>query len=519
MTAGTGLAAFGDRRAGTRRGRRLALLAGVALYAFARAPQSTEPARADGETRTLSFINHHTNESGSFTFRRYGGYDAAELEKLNWFMRDWRLNEPTKMDPRLFDILWEVYRGAGSAEPIDVLSGYRSPQTNAMLRRRSRQVAEHSQHMQGKAIDAHFQDIGTGAIRDVAMRMQAGGVGFYPIGSTPWVHVDSGTVRYWPRMSRNALARLFPDSKTVFIPADGQPMAGYEEARAMIESRGAQVQTASGGGGLFGFLFGGARGGGADDDEESGGGTVIGVGRGGPPAQVAVGRGSFAAPSAYAAAPPPPAPVPAPAPVSVRAAAAPAPLLAPAATEPEIVAVAAEDAAVEKPAVEKPAVEEPAIERAPRAPLPPRRPADLFAREDAPAPPRRPAPLPQANKGDSDVIAALIERDALPGAIVKGLHKPPEAALSLAETKASPTRPSASPSPDALARAAALAAPMPPIRPRDATPDGVSAVEKTPPLPPPRPNRSLRPAASNPFGSLVVDAFASPPPAAPVPTP
>ena len=74
---------------------------------------------------------------------------------------------------------------SGSTQPIDVLSGYRSPQTNAMLRRRSRQVAEHSQHMQGKAIDAHFLDVSTARIRDIAMRMQAGGVGFYPTGMTP----------------------------------------------------------------------------------------------------------------------------------------------------------------------------------------------------------------------------------------------------------------------------------------------------------------------------------------------
>ena len=92
-----------------------------------------------------------------------GVYDQAVLDKLNWFCRDWRLNEPTKMDPHLFDIIWEVYRESGSTQPIDVLSGYRSPQTNAMLRRRSRQVAEHSMHMQGKAIDAHFVDVGTGA--------------------------------------------------------------------------------------------------------------------------------------------------------------------------------------------------------------------------------------------------------------------------------------------------------------------------------------------------------------------
>ena len=246
-------------------------------------PNSTELAVANGDTRTIILSDQHTNESGSFTFMVNGVYDQAVLDKLNWFCRDWRLNEPTKMDPHLFDIIWEVYREFGSTQPIDVLSGYRSPQTNAMLRRRSRQVAEHSQHMEGKAIDAHFLDVGTARIRDIAMRMEEGGVGFYPTGITPWVHIDSGSVRYWPRMSRDALTRLFPDGKTVFIPADGQPMPGYEQARAEIEARGGQIQTASGGlGGLFSWLFG-ARGGGADDAEEEGGqeATTAGNARGG----------------------------------------------------------------------------------------------------------------------------------------------------------------------------------------------------------------------------------------------
>jgi hypothetical protein len=94
------------------------------------------------------------------------------------------------------------------------------------------------------------------------------------------VHIDSGPVRYWPRMSRDALARLFPDGKTVFIPADGQPMPGYEQARAEIEARGGQVQVAGGGFGIFSWLFG-ARGGGADDAEEESGGEATGVARGG----------------------------------------------------------------------------------------------------------------------------------------------------------------------------------------------------------------------------------------------
>ena len=230
------------------------------------APNSTESAVANGDTRTVTFSNQHTSEEGSFTYMVNGEYDQGALDKLNWFMRDWRLNEPTKMDPHLFDIIWEVYRESGSRQPINVFSAYRSPQTNAMLRRRSRQVAEHSQHMEGKAIDAHFEDVGPGRIRDIAMRMQEGGVGFYPQGLT-WVHIDSGSVRYWPKMSREALTRLFPDGKTVFIPADGQPMPGYDLAKAEIEQRGGQIQTASGGG-LFAWLFG-ARGGGADDAEEA----------------------------------------------------------------------------------------------------------------------------------------------------------------------------------------------------------------------------------------------------------
>jgi uncharacterized protein YcbK (DUF882 family) len=204
----------------------------AALTAALLVPNSTESAVANGDTRTITLSNGHTDESGSFTYMVNGIYDSAVLDKLNWFLRDWRLNEPTKMDPHLFDIVWEVYRESGSTQPIDVLSGYRSPQTNAMLRRRSRQVAEHSAHMEGKAIDAHFVDVDTARIRDITMRMQAGGVGFYPSGLTPWVHIDSGPVRYWPRMSRDALTRLFPDGKTVFIPADGKPMPGYDQARA-----------------------------------------------------------------------------------------------------------------------------------------------------------------------------------------------------------------------------------------------------------------------------------------------
>ena len=484
--------------------RKFAILGGVAAYAWLHAPASTEPAIADGDTRTVTFVNRHTNETGSFTYRVNGQYDAAELEKLNWFMRDWRLNEQIKMDPKLFDVIWEVYRQSGSSQPIDVLSGYRSPQTNAMLRRRSRQVAEHSQHMQGKAIDAHFIDIGPGPIRDIAMRMQEGGVGFYPIGSTPWVHIDSGTVRYWPRMSRTALARLFPDGKTVFIPADGQPMDGYEQAKAMIEARGGDVQVAnSSGGGLFGWLFGGARGGGADDDEESGGARVIASGRGGTMVMAGGGRGG-PMPAAIAVS------APAPANEAPQAEPNPAPAVMADPSAGETAAATAEadtgDAVVATPDTAPPE---------PAAPLPPRKPAALFPLDPiAPMPPRRPMELaiaPMDGKDgastDGDLIATLIERNNLPTAITKGVRAAPKSALSLVEAK-----PSADGDGNALARAAALATPpLPPSRPRLDS-NGVTAVEKSPPTPPMRPTKNARPSASNPFGSLVVDAFDAPNP-------
>ena len=101
------------------------VIAAVAAYALLLAPSATESAIANGDTRTLTLVNNHTNESGTFTYRVNGSYDSDVLDKLNWFLRDWRLNEQTKMDPRLFDIWWEVYQQSGSTQPIDVLSAYR----------------------------------------------------------------------------------------------------------------------------------------------------------------------------------------------------------------------------------------------------------------------------------------------------------------------------------------------------------------------------------------------------------
>jgi uncharacterized protein YcbK (DUF882 family) len=225
----------------------------------------TENAVANGDTRSLTIYHTHTQESLTITFKRDGRYDRAALDQLNWLLRDWRINEPTKMDPRLFDTVWEAYRQVGSTQPINIVSAYRSPGTNAMLRRRSRAVAEYSQHMLGKAMDFYLPDVPIDRIREVGFLMSRGGVGWYPHANTPFIHLDVGSVRSWPRMSRDQLARLFPDGKTVHLPQDGHPMAHYEEAKAEILARGGTVagittQLAGGeeedGPGLMSFLAG-----------------------------------------------------------------------------------------------------------------------------------------------------------------------------------------------------------------------------------------------------------------------
>jgi uncharacterized protein YcbK (DUF882 family) len=499
------LAGFNLSKCVSRGGAAAHMAVGAAFALAWLVPNSTESAVANGDTRTITLSNQHTNESGSFTFMVNGVYDSGTLDKLNYFCRDWRLNEPTKMDPHLFDIIWEVYRESGSSQPIDVLSGYRSPQTNAMLRRRSRQVAEHSQHMQGKAIDAHFLDVSTGRIRDIAMRAQAGGVGFYPTGNTPWVHIDSGSVRYWPKMSRDALTRLFPDGKTVFIPADGQPMPGYEQARAEIEARGGNVQVASGGGigGLFSWLFGG----GADDAEESGGqeatttvastGNARGGRSGGPQAQeppvevadvgpeaVAKAKRHLPTGQTYASAP-----APAPEPQAEVADVGPQAVAkakrnlptgqayasAPESTRAPVPPVKPQAVAeLEQPNVASDASPEEPRSAGPKliAPLPPRKPADLAALAafaDAPMPPTRPADLILASKTDPGAAAFIppsnkgfgpaAQRELLPRIITAGVDRAPTGALALAEGASLPTYDDT----ELLARAAALTAPLPPM--------------------------------------------------------
>jgi uncharacterized protein YcbK (DUF882 family) len=244
-------------------------LAALTTFVITLSPSLTETAVANGDTRTIYLHHAHTGEDIAATYLVNGQYDSNVLKQLNWFLRDWRRDEPTNMDPRLFDVVWEAYRGAGAGnQVINVVSAYRSPETNAMLRSRSRAVAKYSQHMLGKAMDTTMPGMPMSQIREIGMRMQRGGVGYYPTANTPFVHLDVGNVRSWPRMSYDQLMRLFPDGKTVHLPTNGQPLPGYELARAEIEARGdGAFVTAPRNpfGGFFAMLFGG---GGEEDDSE-----------------------------------------------------------------------------------------------------------------------------------------------------------------------------------------------------------------------------------------------------------
>jgi len=241
--------------------------------------RALQNAIAEGDTRTISLHHIHTDEDITITFKREGRYDEAALEKLNWFLRDWRRQQETKMDPHLIDLVWEVQREAGSKEPIWVVCGYRSPETNAMLRRRSAGVARFSQHMLGHAMDFYIPGVQLDQLRAIGLRLQRGGVGFYPTSGSPFVHMDTGGIRMWPRMTREQLVRVFPDQRTVYVPSDGRPLAGYDLALADIKKRvnDAGVNVADAGGETphfnpFAKLLHLARGG--DEEEEDAGGAA-----------------------------------------------------------------------------------------------------------------------------------------------------------------------------------------------------------------------------------------------------
>ena len=161
------------------------------------APSVPEPPPVLDTTspRTLSLFNVNTNESLTVTYWSDGAYHRDALNQLNHFLRDSKTGEQTEMDPLLFDVLWHTEEITGFHGKVDVLSGYRSPETNAWLASVSRGVARDSQHMNGNAMDIRFPDVPVFKIRQAARSLQLGGVGFYP--RSGFVHLDTGPIRYW----------------------------------------------------------------------------------------------------------------------------------------------------------------------------------------------------------------------------------------------------------------------------------------------------------------------------------
>jgi uncharacterized protein YcbK (DUF882 family) len=227
------------QRVGCARPGRLSGRAGLAGLVLLFGSNALQSVVAEGDTRTLSLRHIHTGEALTITYKRAGHYDQEALKKLDWLLRDWRREQSIHMDPHLFDIIWEVYRDVGARQPIEVVCGYRSPQTNSMLRHRSRGVAQHSQHMLGRAMDFYIPGVPLEQIRNAGLQLQRGGVGFYPTSGSPFVHLDTGSIRHWPRMTHDQLVRVFPDGKTVHVPSNGKPLARYAAALAEVRHRGA----------------------------------------------------------------------------------------------------------------------------------------------------------------------------------------------------------------------------------------------------------------------------------------
>jgi uncharacterized protein YcbK (DUF882 family) len=145
--------------------------------------------------RSVSFVHTHTGEKLTAAYWKDGEYQTEVLQQVNHLLRDFRTNEVHVIDPVLLDVLFELRTKVGSERAFHVISAYRSPKTNEMLRRSSNGVAEHSMHMLGKAIDVRLESFPTARLAEVARSLRRGGVGYYQ--ASDFVHVDTGRARYW----------------------------------------------------------------------------------------------------------------------------------------------------------------------------------------------------------------------------------------------------------------------------------------------------------------------------------
>jgi uncharacterized protein YcbK (DUF882 family) len=207
----------------------------------------TTPSEAGGETRTISLYHVHTKESLTVTYKMNGRFIPSAMSKINHLMRDWRRNESIKMDPETVDLMWELHADLGSTRPIHIICGFRSPKTNAFLKRIGRNVARKSQHMVGKAIDMYFPDVPTVKIRNSALVRKIGGVGYYRSSGGPsgFVHIDSGNVRHWgPAISSSQMAKIERDyKKTVGARLNRKDMIAVSTPEKNTEESADDIST------------------------------------------------------------------------------------------------------------------------------------------------------------------------------------------------------------------------------------------------------------------------------------
>ncbi|HOP16186.1 MAG: DUF882 domain-containing protein [Gammaproteobacteria bacterium] len=145
--------------------------------------------------RALSLNNLHTGEKLVRTYWEDGEYLSEPLSDIDYLLRDYRTDDIHPIDPQLLDVLHQLQHEVGSRKAFEIISGYRSPKTNAMLRGNSSGVAKKSLHMQGKAIDIRLPGQDLGRLRQAALSLKAGGVGYYP--KSNFLHIDTGRVRHW----------------------------------------------------------------------------------------------------------------------------------------------------------------------------------------------------------------------------------------------------------------------------------------------------------------------------------
>jgi len=164
-------------------------------HGFAQQAQAPAPYLHSHGYKTLSFEHTHTGEKLRLTYFERGDYIKEALLEINYLLRDFRTDDIYPIDTALLDQLFDLKQTLGLNKPFHIISGYRSPFTNAQLRKHSHGVAEHSFHMQGRAIDIRVEGVPSKTIRSAALTMAQGGVGYYPRNN--FVHLDSGRFRTW----------------------------------------------------------------------------------------------------------------------------------------------------------------------------------------------------------------------------------------------------------------------------------------------------------------------------------